>query len=125
MRLSNEGIEKARPFKPPVSKQLGIKRHNDDRFKIARPEFIDLPAPLLEIVSRMFIRGFLSCLAIVKFLLAGATSDAVIFDADKFANAARDKVDLFEREIESDVAIEIPINRVARITFLRAPNLTA
>ena len=98
---------------------------DDDRFEIRFANFGQLPSPLLEIMSGVRVRHFFGRRAIVKFLLVAATGDAVIFDADKFAHAARDKIDIFERKIESDVAIEIPIGRIARITFLRAPNLTA
>ena len=71
-------------------------------------------------VSRFFSRG-----AIVKILVLLAAGNAVIFHTGKFSDAARDRPQMLEWKIESDIAIKFPIRRIARITFFRAPNLAA
>src|SRR5207237_9967951 len=71
-------------------------------------------------VGRFFSRG-----SIVELLFAFSAGDPVIFHPGKFSAAARNRTQMLERKIEPDVAIKFPICRIARITFLRAPNLTA
>ena len=123
--LANEQLEKTRPLKPPMPKQLGIERGDDDWIDIERRDLAQLPATLLEKMIGVRIGRLFRRLAIVQFLFQPATGDAVIFHAGKFSHSARDRTEMFERQFPSDVAIKFAIGRIARITFLCAPNLPA
>src|SRR5207247_11478576 len=63
--------------------------------------------------------------AIVNFLRAGAGGDTVVFDAGETADVRRRQIraDVIKVQIETDVAVEIPVARVAGITLVPAPNL--
>src|ERR1039457_6112994 len=78
-------------------------------------------------MARVRLHRFFGPVAIVNFLVDVASGDAVIFDARKFADAMRAGVweKIIERAITSDVSIKIAIRRIARIPFLRTPDLAA
>src|SRR5437016_822234 len=121
--LANEQFEKARPFKPPVTKQLRIERCDHDWIDIELRELTKLSAALFEKMGRVRVGRFFCFGPIVKLFVFFASGDPVIFHAGKFSNAARDWPEMFERQIKSDVAIKFAIRRIAGITFLRAPDL--
>ena len=123
--LTDERLEKARPFKPPMSKQFRVEWHNDGWIDIEGGELPKLRAPLFQKMRGMRVSSFFSLSSIVKLLLLFASSDAVIFHTGKFSHAARDRPQMLEWKIESDIAVKFAIRRIARITFLRTPNLAA
>src|SRR4030095_17038604 len=84
-----------------------------------------LRAALFQKVRGVGVSGLFRFRAVVNFLLFLAAGDAVIFHAGKFANAARDRAKMFERQIEPNVAIKFAIRRIAWITLFRAPDLAA
>src|SRR5439155_2411382 len=57
--------------------------------------------------------------------LITASGDPVIFHAGEFSVPTRDWSQMFHGQIETDVAIKIPVGRIAWITFVRAPDLPA
>src|SRR4029077_6702148 len=66
---------------------------------------------------------FLCGLAIVKVFFRAAPGNSMIFHAGKFSDSACDWAEMFEREIKTNVTIKFAIYRVARVTFVCAPNL--
>src|SRR5882724_11589705 len=62
---------------------------------------------------------------IVNLLFRFASRDALIFHTGKFSRTARDRSQMLQWKVESDIAIKFAICRIARITFLRTPNLAA
>src|ERR1700730_13172461 len=107
-----------------MPEQLRIERRYDDWFEIGRAHFLQLPAPLFQIVCGMRVGHLLGRLAIVQFLVITSPGNSMILNPHEPAHTAPNKIDIFQREIESDVAIKIPVSRVARISTFRAPDLT-
>src|SRR5438552_17445013 len=108
-----------------MSKQFRVEWHNDGWVDIEGAELPELRALMVQIMRGMRVSSFVSLSPIVKLLLRFASSDAVIFHTGKFSPAARDRPQLLEWKIESDIAVKFAIRRIARITFLRTPNLAA
>src|SRR5207253_3022963 len=108
-----------------MSKQFRVEWHNDGWIDIEGGELPKLRAPLFQKMRGMRVSSFFSLGPIVKLLLRFASSDAVIFHTGKFSHAARDRPQMLEWQIESDIAVKFAIRRIARITFLRTPNLAA
>src|SRR6267378_43004 len=61
----------------------------------------------------------------VKWYDNDRSGDAMIFYAGEFPGSARNRPEMVHRKIETDIPIEFPVGWIARITFLRAPNLPA
>src|SRR5207249_12042077 len=63
--------------------------------------------------------------AIVNFLRVRAGADTVVLDAGETADVRRRQIrsDVIKVQIETDVAVEIAVARVAGITLVPAPNL--
>ena len=63
----------------------------------------------------------------IRLFLRLSAGDAMIFDAGEAAMVRRGQMrfDVVEIQIETDVAVEIAIVRVAGITFVPAPDLAA
>src|ERR1700719_3825322 len=76
--LADESIEKHWPFKPPMTKQLGIERYDHNRVNIPRIQGANLPSALLKKMRSMGIGGFLCCARIVKRFLAVGSGNAVV-----------------------------------------------
>src|ERR1051325_11713109 len=109
-----------------MPEELGVERRDNDWIEIERAHFIELLSASFQEMGRVTFRCSSSGRRIVEFLLAVASSDAVIFDAREFANRRRVTwPEIFCRQLESDVAIEFAIRRIARITFGSAPDLPA
>src|SRR5689334_8344366 len=49
----------------------------------------------------------------------------MIFHAEEFSGSMRDRSQMLERQIETNVSIKIPIRRVTGIAFVRTPNPAA
>src|SRR5436190_21582238 len=63
---------------------------------------------------------------IIKILFAVAIGDAVILDPGEFSQRRiRARPEMFEGELEADVAIKFPVRRIAGISFDCAPDLPA
>src|ERR1035441_8958421 len=76
-------------------------------------------------MARVPISGPDACLAIIDRFVGRAASDAIILDASEAALARRGQVRLqvVQIEIEADVAVEVAVARVARVTGVPAPHL--
>src|SRR4051812_3285509 len=79
----------------------------------------------LKKMSGMRVRHSFSRRWMVKFFLTVATRDSMILEAGKSAHPWRSGigVEIIERQVESDVPVEVSIGGIARITFGGAPDL--
>src|SRR6266480_1083711 len=123
--FANNAVKETRPFKPPVAKQFGVKRDYHNWIKAQGAEFTQLPSPLFNKVSGMHLDRFFRCLSIIYFFFLAASGDTVIFYAGKTSASACDWAQMLHREIKTDVAIKFTVSRIARIAFVRTPDLTA
>src|ERR1700736_539081 len=82
------------------------------------------PALLQKMVSVSVGRFRRRC-AIVELLFAATACDSMIFHPGKFPGPPRDRPEMLEWKIETDVAIKFAIGWIARIAFVCAPNLAA
>src|SRR5438105_395231 len=73
----------------------------------------------------MLIRGRIRSGAIVEFLFLCATGHAMVFEPGEFAATdwPNERLQFFLGSIEAGVAIEVAINRIARVAGFRAPDL--
>jgi len=124
-RLANEMFKKARTFEPPVTKQFRIERNHNHRIKAQFTYFSCLPSPLFKEMSGMFLCGFFRRSTIIQVFLVTTASDAMIFHTGKFSAPARNWSQMLDRKIEADITIKFTVDRIARIPFLRAPDLLA
>src|SRR5690349_12327113 len=88
---TNEALEKARPFEPPVSKKLGVERTDNHGIEVHFLQFPKTCAPFLEKIVSVFIRGGPRSRRIVQFLRLVASCHPMIFDAAEFSEAGRKK----------------------------------
>src|SRR5207302_11203474 len=119
----NHVLKKNRSLKPPMPEKFGIERHRHDWIPIIRLQTLKFGDASLDKMLGMPAGHFFRGHAIINLFRSVATGDAMIFDSSKVVSGQRCK--LFGWQIETEVAIEIPICRVTGITLLRAPNLTA
>src|SRR6266446_923508 len=123
--LFRSKLEEAQPFEPPMPKQFRVKWNDNDRVEVERAESLELLSSLFEKMSGVPVRGFFRCTAIVEIFFNAPSGDAMIFYTGEFPDSARDRPEMVHRKIETDIPIEFPVGWIARITFLRAPNLPA
>ena len=123
--LANEELEKTWSFEPPVAKQFGVEWDDNYWIKTRFANLANLLPPLFKKVRGVRFHRFFRCLAIIQFFFLAASGNAVIFHAGKFSASMRDWTQMLDRKIETHVAIKFTVSRIARITFMRAPNLPA
>src|SRR6476661_8421457 len=73
----------------------------------------------------MLCRSIFRCRSVIQIFLVGAPGDPMVFYAGEFSGSARDRSQMFHRQIETDVAIKIPVSWIAGIAFMRTPDLAA
>ena len=76
-------------------------------------------------VSGMRLDRFFRCVMIIQFFFLTASGDTKIFYAGEFSGSARDWTQMLHWKIETNVAIEFTVSRMAGIAFLRTPDLPA
>ena len=111
-----------------MAEQLRIEWADDDRGHVhVAPQVLDLRGARPHEMPGMMVRRPQRPAAVVELLIRRATGNSVVFDTGEFPRAvARQGVgQMLARKIEADVAVEVPIRRIARITFFRAPDLAA
>ena len=96
---------------------LALRRH------LKRGPLASLLPALFQKVARMFRRRIFRCGAIIQLFLITGPGDPMIFHAGEFSASARHRPQMFEGKIETDVAVKFPVGWIARITFMRAPDL--
>ena len=121
--LPNKFFKEAGSFKPPMPKQFGIEWSYNDWIESQFADFANLLAALFQKVTGMFRRRIFRRHAVIQLFLITASGDPMIFHAGEFSAPASDWSQMFLGKIETDVAIKFPVNWIARITFVRAPNL--
>ena len=125
-RFAKKVVEEDRAFIPPVSVKFGIVRAKDDRLDAHdTAQVFNLLFPVEHEVGGV-IRGPLSGqFGPVWLLVGGPASDAVVFQSGEFPHPIGLDVgaDVVVLEIESAVAVEIPVFPVAGIALLGTPHL--
>ena len=80
---------------------------------------------LFQKVNCMLCCRIFRCRSVIQLFLIAASGDPMIFYAGEFSGSARDRSQMFHGQIETDVAIKIPVSWIARIAFVRTPDLAA
>src|SRR5262249_22586230 len=125
-RFPDEQIQKLGAFEPPMTKELGIKGRDNDRFNIGDArQVLDLLYPASNEIARVMVDRSVSPTRHVRLLIDGAPGDPVIFDTGKLSVAIpwQKRAQVILVEVKTDVSIEIPISWVPGIAFLGAPDL--
>src|SRR6478672_9317311 len=123
--VTNELFQENCSFEPPVPKQFSIERSDNDRLETDFADFLNLLTALFQKVNCMLCcRGF-GCRSVIQLFLSSASGDPMIFYTGEFSGSPRDRPQMFHGEIETDVAIKIPVSWIARISFVRTPDLAA
>ena len=129
LELAEEELEEHRPLVPPVPEELCVVRRDDDGAAVhVRAQVLDLLLAVEHEVARVLGRAQVGLVRVVQALVVHrAVGDRVVLDAGERADARRVDVrlDVVERQIEADVAVEVAVARVARVALLRAPDLLA
>ena len=129
--LADEEVEEHRPLVPPVAVELGVVGADHDRHRAALcesfPQVFDLLGAVEEEVARMQLgagagRGRIVRLLCAQLDLAG---DAEVLHAGVLPVAGRldVRLDVLVIEVPADVAVELAVDRIARIAVLRTPHL--
>src|SRR5262249_13586166 len=121
---TNHLLEEVGTFEPPVAKELGVERGHDDRLVAdARVERIEVC-----LARGDELRGVLACTRrsdprVVLVLVRSLAGDAVELEAGHHASAARTDfpLELFARQVEAEVAVELAVDGIAGIPGLARP----
>src|ERR1700758_3239001 len=127
-RFPDEQVQKLGPFKPPMTKELGVKGRDNDRFDVGDVrQVLDLFYPAGNEIARVMVDRSVSPTRHVRLLVNGAPRDPVVFDTSKLSVAVlwQKRTQIVKVEVKTDVSIEIPISRVPGMPFLGAPDLFA
>ena len=111
-----------------MSKQFRVKRTQHQRLDIGGfDEMLDLFGPADHEITSVKICGTFSPTGDIDLLVRSAAGDPVVLDAGKFSRAIgmQERSEVIEIQIVSDVTVKVSVSRVARITFLCAPDLLA
>src|SRR6476660_6288101 len=65
------------------------------------------------------------CRSVIQVFLVAASGDPMVFYAGEFSGSPCDRSQMFHGQIETDVAIKFPVSGIARIAFVRTPDLAA
>src|SRR5439155_14532893 len=123
--FAHEVVEELRSLIPPMAEQFRIVGREDERRAIHdSSQVLHLADSFLQEMASVIGGDLERGLAVVNALLSG-TGDGVIFDAGKGSLALDWHVglDVIVIEIESDIAVEVAIARIAGIAFILAPDL--
>src|SRR6516162_2020356 len=123
--VANELFQENWSFEPPVPKQFRIERSDNDRLETHFADFANLLMALFQKMNCMLSCRVFGRRSVIKLFLIAASGDSMIFYAREFSGSARDRSQMFHGQIETDVVIKIPISWIARIAFVRTPNLAA
>src|ERR1700732_1132641 len=123
--FANEKLEEVQTFEPPMPEQFRVKWNDNDRIEVERAKRLKLSPSLFEKMRGVPVRGFFRCIAVVEIFFNALSGEALIFYAGEFPGSARNRPEMVHGKIETDIPIEFPVGWIARITFLRAPNLPA
>src|SRR5450432_273046 len=127
VKLTEQVVEKDRAFVPPVPEELGVVRAHDH----GRPIHLGAQPPRLLLAVAAEVRGVQPRLAardlrvVDPLVVELVVSDGVVLDArvDAMPLGVDVRLDVVERQVEADVAIEVAVMLVARVALLGAPHL--
>src|SRR5260221_13257162 len=126
--FANEEIQELRSFIPPVAKELSIKGRDNDRFDVGNAgQMFDLFYAAGKEVAGMMIHGAMRPARHIRLFMRRSTRDPVIFDPGELSLTVsrQERAQIVQVQVKTDVSIKIAISRIARITFLSAPDLFA
>ena len=123
--VANELFQENWSFEPPVPKQFRIERSDNDRVETDFADFANLLTALFQKVNCMLCCRIFGCRSVIQLFLIAASGDPMVFYAGEFSGSARDRSQMFHGQIETDVAIKFPVSWIARIAFVRTPDLAA
>src|SRR6266481_78852 len=123
--VANELFQENWSFKPPVPEQFRIERSDNDRVETDFADFANLLMALFQKVNCMSRCHVFGCRSVIQLFLITASGDPMIFYTGEFSGSPRDRSQMLHGKIETDVAIKIPVSRVAGIAFARTPDLAA
>ena len=126
VRFSQKHLDPLRALEPPVPEEFRVVGRDDDR----RPPHCrggrrELARSLGDEVRGMRFDPFGCALGIVDVLLAAGAGHAVVLETgrDPDPGCRQERVEILEREIETQVAVKVAIEGVAGVAFDGAPHL--
>src|SRR5262245_6163668 len=129
MHFSEQVIDPLRAFEPPVAKKFRVIGRDDERLAFAHgpTQPVDLQLAIEHEIAGVLSRFVERGLAIVRLLRAeiDVARYAVVFDPEirALADLMQMRLHVVVIEIETDIAIKLPVNGVARIPLDRTPDL--
>src|SRR5258708_6355231 len=126
--FANEEIQELRSFIPPVAKELSIKGRDNHRFDVGNAgQMFDLFYAAGKEVAGMMIHGAMRPARHIRLFMRRSTRDPMIFDPGELSLTVsrQERAQIVQVQVKTDVSIKIAISRIARITFLSAPDLFA
>src|SRR5262249_36826450 len=123
--LAEDLLQPDRSLVPPVPEELGIVRADEDGGPVhSAAEPGDLRPPRGDEVRRVLDRAGTRAVGLVGLLAIGVAGDAVVLEARRRALATRyERAEGILGQVESDVAMKVPVPGIARVADLRAPDL--
>src|SRR5262249_44113342 len=121
--VADELFQENWSLEPPVPKQFRIERSDNERVETDFADFANLLMALFQKVNCMLCCCIFGCRSVIQLFLIAASSDPMVFYAGKFPGSAGGRSQMFHGQVETDVAIKLPVSWMARITFVRTPDL--
>ena len=127
VHLAKQVIDPVGSLEPPVAKQLGVVGGDNQR----RPTVHGAGQPFdLFLAVEHEVAGVLGCFSwaacvVVDFFLLGSAGDFVILDAKMAADAGfvQVRLEVFEVQVETDVAVKLAVVVIAGVTLDGGPHL--
>src|SRR5215472_3852952 len=101
--VANELFQENWSFEPPVAKQFRIERRDDNRCETSVADLLNLLPALVQKVDCVLRGRIFGCVSIIELLLVIAARDSVIFHSREFSRSARDRSQMFDRQVETDI----------------------
>src|SRR5262245_27896216 len=123
--VANELFQENWSFEPPVTKQFGIERSDNDRFEAEFADFANLLTALFQKLIRMLCCRIFRCRSVIQLFIIARAGDPIVFHAGEFSDSAPDRPQMLHWQIETNVAIKFPVHWIAGIAFVRTPDFAA
>src|SRR5215469_13532712 len=106
-----------------MPEQFRIERGDNDRIKTELADFPNLLTTLSEKMNCMIGGRVFGRHPVIQLFVVAMSSYPVILQSGKFSHFTRDRPQMFDWKIETDIAVKFAISGISRIPFVGTPDL--
>src|SRR5215469_2441255 len=108
-----------------MPEQFRIERGDNDRIKTELADFPNLLTTLSEKMNRMTGGRVFGRHPVIQLFVVAMSGYPVILQTGKFSHSTRDRPQIFDGKIETDVAVKFAVSGISRVPFVGTPHLAA